>query len=308
MKARAVIPVLLVAAAAATFWAFRHRDAEGLVFSGTIEARDVEVGSLMGGRVARVHADEGDRVKAGQPLVTFETDLIDPQIREQEARVAEADAALARAVHGPREEERATVRVQYEDAEKERRRLEVLMRDGIIPRQQYDDASTRARVAQEALRQAERGTRPEDLAAARAASARETSRLEYLRRQRAETVVRAPAEGTIETMDLRPGDLVPANRPVARILEPGQMWVRVYVPEPKIGLVHVGQAATFTVDTFPGRSFRAKVVDVSNQAEYTPRNIQTLDQRSEQVFGVKVEIEPAPELKPGMAALLRIAP
>jgi HlyD family secretion protein len=85
------------------------------------------------------------------------------------------------------------------------------------------------------------------------------------------------------------------------------MWVRVYVPEPKVGLVHVGQEARFTVDTFPGRTFTGKVVDVSNQAEYTPRNVQTLDQRSEQVFGVKIEIEPAPELKPGMAALVRIA-
>ncbi len=307
MRAKVVIPVLLVAAAAGTFWAFRHRDAEGLVFSGTIEARDVEVGSLTGGRVAAVHADEGDRVKAGQPLVTFETDLIDPQIREQEARVAEAEANLARAVNGPRQEERATARVRYEDAEKERRRLEVLMRDGIIPRADYDAAATKARVAQEALRQLERGTRPEEVAAARAASEREKGHLEYLRRQRAETVVTAPAEGTIETMDLRPGDLVPANRPVATILEPGQMWVRIYVPEPKVGLVHVGQTAAFTVDTFPGRTFRGKVVDVSNQAEYTPRNIQTLDQRSEQVFGVKVEIEPAPELKPGMAALIRFA-
>ena len=307
MKAKAVIPVLLVAGAGLAFWAFRHRDPEGLVFSGTIEARDVEVGSLMGGRVARVHADEGDRVKAGQPLVTFETDLIDPQIREQEARVAEAEAALARAVNGPREEERASARVQYEEAEKERRRLEMLMREGIVPRAQYDDAAAKARVAQEALRQLERGTRAEDLAAARAATEREKGHLDYLRRQRAEMVVTAPAEGTIETMDLRPGDLVPANRPVARILEPGQMWVRIYVPEPKVGLVHVGQTATFTVDTFPNRTFKGKVVDVSNQAEYTPRNVQTLDQRSEQVFGVKVEIEPTPELKPGMAALLRIA-
>src|SRR5438128_4033381 len=109
-------------------------------------------------------------------------------------------------------------------------------------------------------------------------------------------------------MSLRPRQLLRDNRQMAMILEPGHMWVRVYLPEPKIGLVHVGQAATFTVDTFPGRNFRAKVVDVSNQAEYTPRNIQTIDQRSEQVFGVKVDIEPAPELKPGMAALLRIAP
>lgn len=307
MKAKAVVAVVLVVATAGAFLALRHRDPEGLVFSGTIEARDVEVGSLTGGRVAAVHAEEGDTVKKGQPLVTFETDLVDAQLREQQAQVEGMDAALARAVNGPREEERATARAQYEEAERERRRLEALQKEGIIPRAQYDDAATRARVAQEALRQAERGTRPEDVAAARAAREREKGRLEYLRRQREESVVTAPAEGTIETMDLRPGDLVPANRPVATILEPGQMWMRVYVPEPKVGLVHVGQVATFTVDTFPGRAFRGKVVDISNQAEYTPRNVQTLDQRSEQVFGVKIQIDPAPELKPGMAALVRMA-
>ena len=308
MRARAVVPLLLVAAAAGAFFAFRHREAEGLVFAGTIEARDVQVGSLTGGRVAAVHADEGDRVKAGQPLVTFETDLIDAQLHEQQAQVAGAEAALARAVNGPRREEVATARAQYEEAEKERRRLDALLHAGVVAREQYDQAATQARVAQEALRQLERGTRPEDVAAARAARDRETGHLEYLHRQREETVVTAPAEGIIETMDLRPGDLVPANRPVATILEPGQMWVRIYVPEPRVGLVHVGQQATFTVDTFPGRTFKGRVVDVSNQAEYTPRNIQTLEQRSEQVFGVKVEIEPSPELKPGMAALLRIAP
>ena len=283
MNAKAVVPVLLVVAAAATFWAFRHREAEGLVLSGTIEARDVEVGSLTGGRVAAVHADEGDTVKKGQPLVTFETDMVDAQVRQQEAQVAGAEAALARALNGPRVEERAAAQAQY------------------------DEAATRARVAQEALRQLERGNRPEDIASARAALEREKSGLQYLRRQRGEAVVSAPSDGTIETMDLRPGDLVPANRPVATLLEPGQMWVRVYVPEPKVGLVHVGQAARFSVDTFPGRTFTGKVVDVSNQAEYTPRNVQTLDQRSEQVFGVKIEIQSAPELKPGMAALVRIA-
>ncbi len=307
MNAKAVVPVLLVAAAAATFWAFRHRDAEGLVLSGTIEARDVEVGSLTGGRVAAVHADEGATVKKGQPLVTFETDMVDAQVRQQEAQVAGAEAALSRALNGPRMEERAAAQAQYDEAERERRRLHALLDEGIIPRAQYDEAATKARVAQEALRQLERGSRPEDIAPARAALEREKSGLQYLRRQRGEAVVSAPADGTIETMDLRPGDLVPANRPVATLLEPGQMWVRVYVPEPKVGLVHVGQEALFTVDTFPGRTFKGKVVDVSNQAEYTPRNVQTLDQRSEQVFGVKIEIEPAPEIKPGMAALVRIA-
>jgi HlyD family secretion protein len=271
-----------------------------------VEARDVEVGSLTGGRVARVHADEGDAVKKGQPLVTFETTLVDAQVQEQEAQVAGAEASLARALNGPRPEELATARAQFEEAERERKRLLALRDEGIVPRADYDQAATRAHVAEQAFRQLERGTRREDVAAARAARAREQGRLEYLRRQKGEAVVSAPADGTIETMDLRPGDLVPANRPVATILEPGQMWVRVYVPEPKVGLVHVGQAASLTVDTFPGRAFKGRVVDVSNQAEYTPRNVQTLDQRSEQVFGVKIELDPAPEIKPGMAALVRL--
>jgi HlyD family secretion protein len=307
MKARAVLPVVLITAAAGTLWAFRHRGAEALTFSGTIEARDVEVGSLTGGRVAVVHADEGDTVKKGQPLVTFETDLVEAQVSEQAARVAESEAALTRALNGPRQEERATARAQYEEAERERRRLKTLLDEGVLPRAQYDESATRARVAEQALRQLERGTRAEDIAAAHAARERERSRLDYLRRQQGESVVTAPGDGTVETMDLRPGDLVPANRPVATILEPHQMWVRVYVPEPRLGLVHVGQEATFTVDTFPGRAFRGKVVDVSNRAEYTPRNVQTLDQRSEQVFGVKIEIEPSPEIKPGMSALVRLA-
>jgi HlyD family secretion protein len=101
---------------------------------------------------------------------------------------------------------------------------------------------------------------------------------------------------------------VAPNAPVATILEPDQLWVRVFVPETRLGLVRVGQAVTLTVDTFPKRAFPGKVVEISPRAQYTPRNVQTLDQRSEQVFGVKVAVDPTPELKPGMAALVRLEP
>ena len=94
--------------------------------------------------------------------------------------------------------------------------------------------------------------------------------------------------------------------PVAKMLEPSQLWVRVYVPEPQLGRVRVGQGAALTVDTYPKREFPGKVVEIRTQSEYTPRNVQTLDQRMDQVFGVKVEIAPAPELKPGMAANVRL--
>jgi multidrug resistance efflux pump len=301
--------VALLLVGAALGWGYRrYRHGSELVLSGAIEARDVEVGSLVGGRVVAVHADEGDRVSKGQPLVTFETDMLDLQLSEQQARVAEARANLAKALRGPREEEKEKARVEWLNAERERGRLDALRKEGIVARQQYDDAAARAASLRETHELLQRGSRPEDIAAARAAVAREEGQLRYLQRQRKETRVTAPADGVIESMDLRPGDLVAAGRPVATLLEPSQIWVRVYVPEPKLGLVRVGQRAWVKVDTFPDRRFAGRVVEIANQAEYTPRNIQTVEQRSDQVFGVKVRIDAAPELKPGMAALVTLEP
>lgn len=306
MKRVWVALVLLIAAAAA-FWYFRSRkDDDELVFSGTVEARDVEVGSLVGGRVVGVDVREGDAVKAGQPLVRFETDLGQLQIREQRAVVEEARANLARLRAGPRREEVVRARVQAENAERERKRLRSLLDQGLIPSQQYDDAATAAKTALESYRELERGSRIEDVRAAEAALDQAEQRLAFLIRQSQEAVVRAPADGIVETLDLRPGDLVGPNLPVARILEPGQTWVRVWVPEPLLGRVRLGQKAEIAVDTYPGRKFSGRVVEIRQQGEYTPRNIQTLKQRMDLVFGVKVAIDPTPELKPGMTAQVRL--
>jgi multidrug resistance efflux pump len=306
MKKKLVV-VTLVAAASGAFYAFRWRGAsKDLLAAGTIEAREVQVGSLVGGRVQTVHVEEGRRVGAGDALVTLEPELLDAQIAEQEGRVAEQRALLSRAVQGPRAEEVSRARVEWENAEADRKRTESLLRDGVVGQQQYDSAATLAATRRERLREYEKGTRPEDVAAARGELQREEGRLAYLRRQREEAVVRAPAESLVQSIDLRPGDLVPPHQPVAALLESSQLWVRVYVPEPKLGAVTIGQRALVAVDTFPTRRFEGEVTEISARAEYMPRNVQTLDQRSEQVFGVKVRVLPVPELKPGMAALVTL--
>ncbi|MDQ2870636.1 MAG: efflux RND transporter periplasmic adaptor subunit [Acidobacteriota bacterium] len=308
MKKRAILLGAVILAAGGAFWAFRSRGgAKPLVLSGSIEARDVEVGSLLGGRVAKILVAEGARVSRGQPLVVFETDLIDLQLRQQEARVAEAKANLARVERGPRSEDVARSRAEADNAERERRRQRALLDQGVIGQQPYDIAATAARTSLETLREKERGSRPEDVAAARAALQREEAQLAYLQRQKQESVVAAPTEGIVESIDLRPGDLVAPNQPVAKLIEPSQIWVRVYVPEPSLGRVRVGQNASVRVDTFPNRSFSGRVVEIRTAAEYTPRNVQTLEQRMDTVFGVKIAIDPAPELKPGMAASVVIA-
>ncbi len=304
---RILIAALLIALASAALWVRARRAGERpLVLSGSIEARDVEVGSLVGGRVLSVRVAEGATVAAGDTLVTLEPDLINLQIDEQAAAIAQARANLARAEKGPRSEQVARARIDADAAETDRKRLEPLLAAGTIGQRDYDASAVRAATTRQTLVELERGTRSEEIDAARAAVAGQEGRLAYLERQRAETVVRAPVAGVIESMELRPGDLVPANQPVALLLEPDQLWVRVFVPEPKLGLVRIGMAARVTVDTFARREFAGSVVEIRHEAEYTPRNIQTLDQRAEQVFGVKIAIDPAPELRPGMAALVRL--
>jgi len=304
-----IAPILMLIAGAAASSACRGwRRADPLVLSGTIEARDVQVGSLVGGRIKAVHVDEGARVVAGQILVTLEPDLLDFQIEEQQAQIAQAKARLALQLAGPRSEETARARVDWRNAESERQRREALLKQGIIGSEAYDDAEATAKIKLEILQEDERGNRKEDIETARATLAQQEAHLAYLLRQRKETVVTAPSDGVIQSLDLRPGALVGANQPVLNMLESSQLWVRVYVPETQMGLIRQGQEAMLKVDTFPGRVFPGKIVEIREKGEYTPRNVQTLDQRTDLVFGVKVDIAPTPELKPGMAALVTLKP
>jgi HlyD family secretion protein len=279
---------------------------EPLVLAGTLEARTVEVGSLVGGRVERVAVDEGAEVAAGDLLVRLESDLLDRAIEGQRARVAEAEARLDLAVAGPTSQELQRARIEWEAAKTDLARISALHDEGVVSRAAYDLALVREGTAAETYEELEVGTRREELAAARAALDATRAELARLEREREEVEVRASVGGRIESIDLRPGDLVSPNQPVAVLLEPGELWARVYVPEPSLARASIGQPARVRVDTWPGRDFAGRVVEIRHEAEYLPRNVQTLDQRSDQVFAVKVALEAADELRPGMAASITL--
>ncbi|HYR29048.1 MAG TPA: efflux RND transporter periplasmic adaptor subunit [Thermoanaerobaculia bacterium] len=262
----------------------------------------MNVGSLVGGRVVRVHVDEGHAVTPGQVLVTLETETLDRQLAEQQAAIAAARANLANALAGPRDEEvRAAAAIAENDASNARRQLQ-LFREGVQSKQLADDAAAKAKTSSEELRMLREGTRPEEIEAARAELARQEQHLSTLQKQHDETVVRSTAGGVVQSFGLRPGDIVAPNQTVAEILEPREQWVRVYVPETLLGLVKVNMPVKVRVDTFPEVWFPARVASVASQGEYTPRNVQTRAQRAEQVFGVRVVLDPDPRLKAGMAA------
>lgn len=300
---KVILALVVAAAVAATLLYLRQqRKPKPLVLAGTLEARTVNVGSLVGGRVTRVLVDEGQDVAAGQVLVTLETETLDRQIAEQQAAIAAARANLAKAVAGPRDEEIRRAEAVANNDERERRRIAALFRAGIVSRQMLDDAATKAKTSGEELRMLREGTRKEDIAAAQAEAVRQQRHLETLMKQRAETDVHSSVSGKVQSFGLRPGDLVAPNQTVAEILEPRELWVRIYVPETLLGLITVGMPVRVRVDTFPDEWFRGHVASVASQGEYTPRNVQTRAQRAEQVYGVRVLVDPQPRLKAGMAA------
>src|SRR5436853_367695 len=139
---RVVLPLaILIIIAAVTFVFLRERKPEEIVLSGTLEARTVNVGSLVGGRVARTLVDEGAHVVAGQSLVTLETETIDRQLAEQRAAIAAAAAQLAKGLAGPRSEEIAKAAAVAANDERDLRRTAALYRDGIVAKALLDDAA-----------------------------------------------------------------------------------------------------------------------------------------------------------------------
>lgn len=137
----------------------------------------------------------------------------------------------------------------------------------------------------------EAGYRAEDVAQAAAMEAAAKAKVAALEVQVGELDVRAPVDSVVEAIDLRPGDLVAANAPSASLLDEARYWVRTYVPESRLGRVRLDQVMMITCDSFPGEQFKGHVTFVASEAEFTPRNIQTPEERSKQVFRLKVTLD-----------------
>jgi multidrug resistance efflux pump len=338
MKRKAVlitlIPVIVIAVTlmlGCHLW-FSQNDPP-LTASGTLEARNINVGSKVGGRVTKVFANEGDHLEANQLLVTFDDAELTARLLQAQGKLQQAQANLAKLEHGSRPEEitqaQATstssdgvlaqsradlerAKADYTNAEINFQRAQKLTDEGVFSRQALDDAQsrldmTKAQVASmehaataaegrlhaanAVQRLTEIGFRKEDIASARADVILAEGELKEAEAQYAEREVRTPTAVVVEAMDIRPGDLLPANAVLAKLLEADQLYVVVYVPQTEIGRVHIGDKAEVSVDSFPNKTFPARVEQIRQQAEFLPRNVQTKEERVHQVIGVKLRVD-----------------
>jgi HlyD family secretion protein len=318
-----VLVVVLVAFGSYLGYRVRRRHAP-LEWSGTVEAHTMEVGSRVGGRVLAVQVREGDDVVAGQPLVTLEKGDLPAQRLIAEGQLHQAESVLqkvaSRRLPTARRAElaEAEARMQAEQALEAKAKLDderakKLFSSGAGTRVDADNAGLALRTAsaQVAVQRAQKeailqGT-PEDVRSGEGMVEAAQGRLQQIDVMLDELVIRAPRASRVESLDLRPGDILAPNAPAARLLEPEELFVRIYVPETEIGRIHPGLEVPIFVDSFPGRAFRGRVESVASEGEFTPRNLQTADERADQVFASRVRIEDGADvLRAGMAAFVRV--
>jgi multidrug resistance efflux pump len=147
------------------------------------------------------------------------------------------------------------------------------------------------------------GTRPEEIAEAQAKIADLTAKIEELDVKRNERLVTAPERAVVEVLSVRPGDIVAPNQTVALVLRADDLWVKAYISETDLGRIHLGQKVKVTSDTYPDKRFEGVISYIASASEFTPRNVQTMDERHHQVFGFKVRVsDPHGVFKSGMAA------
>lgn len=233
------------------------------------------------------------------------------------AQLHQAKAALDNLLAGARPEElrRAELGVTQAQANLEAARLaegsaREALHDRLVASTALDNARSAARTSRARAREARAqlglllaGTRAEDLRAAvqQAEQARESLRL--ARAQRSNMLVYAPSDGVVKARTAEPGEVIGAGSPIVVLVNLSRPWLRVYVPETRYGLVRVGDRADVTVDSHPDRVFRGSVAEISTDAEFTPKNVQSHEERVKLVFGVKIDLsDSAGLLKPGMPA------
>jgi len=268
MKRKLIIAGIVLAAGAGLMLFLRYgntRDKDIIVLSGNVEVTEVNIGFKIPGRVRTLYTDEGRAVAMGDKIAALDS-------LELESMVSQGSAAMHNA------------EAQFEKAQKDLERYSTLFRDGVIASQQMDAAKTSYDVALSQLQLSRAALRTADV------------RLK-------DTVIYAPLNGVVLKKNVEQGETVGAGIAVFTIGDLEEPWVKVYVQEEKLGLVKLGQHAEIRVDSFSRSRYDGVVTYISPEAEFTPKNVQTREERVKLVFGIKVSVKNRNnELKPGMPA------
>lgn len=319
-----IIVVVVVVAGLAWWLTHRERPRSELSLYGNVDLRQVDLPFNGSERIATVLVEEGDHVKKDQVLARLDTSRLQPQVAQAEAQLAAQQQALNRLHNGSRPEEVAQARANValaqadnDEAQAQYSRMRELAEKSAgraISQQDLDQAKAAAGAAEAKLTVSKRaldlavvGPRKEDIGEAEARLTSNAATVALLHQQLADAELRAPTDAVVRSRILEPGELASPQKPALSLAIVDPKWVRAYIAESDLGVVHSGMAATVTVDGFPGRRFNGWVGFISPNAEFTPKAVQTEELRSSLVYEIRVFVkDPDDNLRLGMPATVHL--
>ena len=265
--------------------------------SGLIEATEIIVSAETGGQLKALHFDEGDPIKQGDTIAVIDTTTVLLRLRDAEALKQAGETRIRSASLGIEQAE-----FNYDLAKKEYERIGALIKSGSANQQQYDQVETAFRQAGLAKKQASAA-----LEAAHAELARALAAIDLLRKQWNDCFPLAPGSGTIINKYIESGELVTPGKQLVKIAQLDTVWVKVYLPPDDLTKIKLGAAAGIDPEDGQNHIFQGRITWISDEAEFTPKNVQTKESRADLVYAVKVTI-PNPEgtLKIGMPVSVEI--
>lgn len=311
-----ILPVVLVAIAVAGYKLYLTKD-EGITATGTIEVTLADIVPKINGYLSELDIKAGDPVKAGQIIARIKRPDLEAQLLADESMLAKAKVQLTDLEKGARGQEveqananMAVAQAVYDKAKNDLSRYYKLYRDGAVSAQQLDTAQSSYDVAYNSLMAAQsqqslvsEGTRPDVIEAQRLEVKRLEAAAAVARTTLDDTVIVSPLDGIILTKNFEKGEYINPGSAIATVGDMHDCWVKVYVSSTQLGLIQLGQSVDVRIDAYPNRVFSGTIKEISQNAEFTPRQSITQKERANLVFATKIKIDNSEGiLKPGMPA------
>ncbi len=280
-KRKIIVPIILVLGIAVYFIVTGIKNAgyNGLSGSGTIEVTQVDISSKIMGKIDKMPVDEGSRVKKGNLIAELAHEELNAQLKQAKASLSGAEEVMVQ------------TKTQFKNAQDNFKRAEELLKAGSTSQQQYDQIETQYKVLESQLKSS---TQQKNQAEAQVA---------YFSAMIDNCYLKSPIDGVVLSKNAEEGEMLSPGMSAVTVGNTGKPYIRIYISEKELGKVKLNQKAFAMVDSFPNQKYSGVVVNISSQAEFTPKNIQTKDERTRLVYAVKINLDNKnDELKPGMPA------
>lgn len=285
--------------------------------SGTIEATNVTLSSKTAGEILKIYFDEGAKVNKGDTILKIDSENLQLQLLQASAMRESAEAQFQMLKNGSRKEDVLQseamfnqAEVTYAQAQKDKDRMQKLLESNSITKKQFEDVQTKFEIvksqfdaAKENLKKIKNIARPEELKRAEAALNQAIANEKLIQKNINDCYIISPLNGFVVELFYEKGETVSPMSSLLKIADLEKLNLDIYINELELPKVKLNQNVEVFIDAYEDKSFSGKVVYISPESEFTPKNIQTPDERTKLVYKVKVEIaNPDLELKSGMPA------